>query len=152
MELCDLNAICRDALAQIQASLQPGVVTVFLPNGEMDHDPTPCMICTDSNRLGTALLCLLKNASKYTTSGSLSLAYVLQDNLARISVTDTGEGIDHAIIDHIFYLDQQKQDGRMAGLGLHKVRVMLDILHGSISVDKDYHDGARFVIELPVKC
>ena len=152
MELCDLNAICRDALAQIQISLQPGVVTVFLPNGEMDHDPTPCMICTDSNRLGTALLCLLKNACKYTTLGSLSLAYVLQDNLARISVTDTGEGIDHAIIDHIFYLDQQKQDGRMAGLGLHKVRVMLDILHGSISVDKDYHDGARFVIELPVKC
>jgi signal transduction histidine kinase len=152
IERCDLNTICTDLLSNLKPNLKDGVETVFLPNGEVNHSPKPCYIFTDVERLSSAISRLLKTANKYTERGCIKLEYTLHDNKVSIAVADNGMGIDYSIMDKIFYMDQQKQEGEMSGLGLHRVRVIVNMLKGRIYVDENYHEGARFVIELPMKC
>jgi signal transduction histidine kinase len=111
---------------------------------------------SDSGKLKQILYNLLSNALKFTPmDGSISLAAEhAADSRIRLVVSDTGPGIPRdqheAIFEKFRQLDASKtREYEGTGLGLAITRDLVQILGGTISVDSQSGEGARFVVELP---
>lgn len=111
------------------------------------------------NRFGLtdALVILLDNAIKYSPTGSkVIIGLQGYKNTIRLSVTDQGIGISEAdqvhIFDRFFRADQARvretQTGGY-GLGLPIAKKIVDMHHGTLSVDSHVGRGSTFTIELP---
>jgi len=75
----------------------------------------------------------------------------LQRRSVKISVTDTGHGIDDENLKHIFEpFFTTKTDGRGTGLGLSIVRNIVLLHGGAIGVDSTPRQGTSFYLELPI--
>jgi len=106
---------------------------------------------TNENMLRRIFACLLDNAVKYTSIGSIILKAKLENGLLKIAVQDTGSGIPIEEAEHIFdrfvKLDSFKEG---IGLGLPLSRRLAEQLGGKVELDTTYTDGARFIVSLPV--
>jgi len=104
------------------------------------------------------LINLLSNAIKYTPAGEVRvrLDYEKQNESlqAKFIVEDSGPGIPEDKQDYIF-LDftrlSRAGESEVAGtgLGLAIAKQMTERMRGSLRLDGDYRQGARFVLELP---
>ena len=98
------------------------------------------------------LIHLLGNAFKFTERGMVELSVrPAAGNSVEFTVTDTGIGIERGqqekIFEHFYKVDQFKQG---MGIGLSLSRKVAVGLGGSLTIDPDYTDGARFVLVMPV--
>jgi C4-dicarboxylate-specific signal transduction histidine kinase len=67
-----------------------------------------------------------------------------------LQVEDTGPGIDPKVLDRLYEpFVTTKEVGHGTGLGLAVCRGLIEGVGGSIALDRDYTEGARFVIVLP---
>ncbi len=97
---------------------------------------------------------LLDNAIKYTEQGGIDVEVVLLGAAARLSVTDSGVGIEPAQQQHIFeefYRGSPQGDTHPAGagLGLAIVRRLCAILRARPEVFSVPGQGTRFVVWWP---
>ena len=88
----------------------------------------------------------LTNALKFTTKGSITLSYTLEDeNQVRFCVTDTGKGIPdeqkHEIFNRFVKLDSFVQG---AGLGLSICQSLVKRMGGKIGVESREGEGSCF--------
>ena len=112
---------------------------------------TEIILNTDAQRLQQILTNLLVNACKYTSQGSIVLAYEIAGTSIIISVTDTGCGIDKEKGELIFQrVEKLNSMNPGFGLGLRICRSLTTLLGGKIYLDTQYTGGARFVVELPL--
>ena len=97
---------------------------------------------------------LIGNALKFTEKGRIELQVYegADDGCVYFAVSDTGVGIPEELHEQVFEqfykLNFFKQG---LGIGLPMSRKIATQLGGTLTVDKDYHDGARFVLAIPVK-
>ncbi len=107
-------------------------------------------VTTNREMLKNIVLELLFNAEKFTEEGKIILGNSLEDGQWRISVTDTGEGIAEENIEHIFGKFSKVDDfSEGLGIGLTFCKSIALQLDGDVTLDKDYHDGARFIVTIP---
>lgn len=97
---------------------------------------------------------LLANAIKYTNeNGLIHIEANAQGNNIELTITDNGIGVPAHIIDSIFIGGQDSQQGTQGetgnGLGLSLCVDFARRLSGALTLDKNYKDGARFVLTLP---
>ena len=117
-------------------------------------EPDDFTIKTNKIALCRVLSQLMDNAIKFTKSGSVTLAFHADkaSKTLQFTVTDTGIGIPLAHQEKVFHrfykVDMFKQG---FGLGLSICRKVSELLGGSIVLDKDYVDGARFILTLPMQ-
>ncbi|HXG57465.1 MAG TPA: GAF domain-containing protein, partial [Thermoanaerobaculia bacterium] len=111
----------------------------------------------DPNRLQQVVWNLVSNAIKFTPSGGtveISLSY--SNGNAEITVADTGQGIDPALLPHVFERFRQGDSSSTRahgglGLGLAIVRHLVDLHGGSVSAASEgVGKGATFVVRLPI--
>jgi signal transduction histidine kinase len=82
--------------------------------------------------------------------GSLRVALSSEDGRARVTVSDTGQGIDPAHIDKIFEpYYSTKETG--TGLGLAIARKAVEDHDGTITVESRPGRGTTFTVELPIR-
>jgi signal transduction histidine kinase len=97
---------------------------------------------------------LLDNAFKYTPAGGeVRLSAALARGRARVTVADTGPGIDPRDLPRIFerfYRGHNARGTSGAGLGLAIARWIAEQHHGTIEAGPGPAGGARFVVTLPV--
>lgn len=94
---------------------------------------------------------LLYNAAKYSDGQHISMSIVKGENTIRFITEDTGDGIAEADCDRIFESFTKINDlSEGLGLGLPLTKHHIRNLGGDITLDADYHDGCRFIIELPI--
>jgi signal transduction histidine kinase len=94
---------------------------------------------------------LIDNAIKNTTKGSITIRTAVSDDILTISIEDTGTGIPEGEEEHIFERFVKLDDFKKGlGLGLPLCRTLCKRLGGNVTLDKDYHSGARFVVTLPL--
>lgn len=112
----------------------------------------------DPTRLAQAVGNLLHNAHKFTNPGGLiTVTLKYMGRQAKITVKDTGVGIDPAFLPHIFEVFRQGEQGldrNRGGLGLGLSLVNgLTVLHNgkAYAVSEGLGKGAEFIIELPIK-
>ena len=108
--------------------------------------------CIKTNR-ADLLHCLseiLYNSAKYSDGQHIQLHIGLTDNTVQYIFVDTGKGIPEADRDHIFEPFTKADDlSEGLGLGLPLTKNHVLKMGGTITLDTSYHDGCRFIIELP---
>jgi signal transduction histidine kinase len=141
-----------DLLLEIVRELQPltnGVDLVPLIEEQVE-------LIGDRDRLKQALLNVVVNALQHTpVGGQVRLALGHADRQARISVSDTGEGIAAEDLPHIFerFYRTDKARSRLtggAGLGLAIVKWVVEAHDGSIAVVSTPGQGSTFTLLLPL--
>jgi signal transduction histidine kinase len=107
-------------------------------------------IMTYPNMINIALAKLLDNAAKFTQQGSITLSLCQDGDKLHFSVSDTGPGIPADKKDFIFErftkLDSFTQG---AGLGLSTARMVAEHLGGTLTLDTEYKQGAKFDMTIP---
>ena len=116
----------------------------------------PCVL-GDEGRLQQIIWNLLSNAVKFTPRGGTITSRVAHiGSILRITVQDTGKGIDPSYLPHVFELFTQEDGGSTRshegiGLGLSIVRSLVELHGGSVRAWSDgIGKGATFTVELPV--
>ena len=110
----------------------------------------------DPVRLEQVLLNLLVNAIKFTPSnGTVEVSIEVSDSLVRLTVTDTGIGIEPEFLPCLFdwfsQADESVRKNRGLGLGLTISRHIVELHGGKISaISEGLGKGASFTIELPI--
>ena len=114
----------------------------------------------DSTRVRQMLSNLVSNAVKFTEHGSIHISVQEvkgedQNIYLEFSVFDTGIGIAQAKQTLLFQSFSQIDDSSTrhhggSGLGLSIVKHLTDLMHGSVGVDSDLGQGARFWFKIPV--
>ena len=144
----------------------------------LDTDGDTTEIAVDKNLMGRVLANLLVNAIKFTPEGGkisvscrcvkgsaanrirIPVYFVPPAGFAnrhcfvRISVKDTGNGIPHEDLDHIFerYTQSSNASGREkggAGLGLAFCKMAVESFNGIIWAESEAGVGSEFIILLP---
>lgn len=143
----DINTVCQLAYEVAKDNRQPGVEVLLEPEREY------LFISSNPQRISQALNNLAHNAAKFTTNGSIRIAYsVLEaEKKLEITVTDTGIGIPEEQQDVVFsrfYKANSFTQG--TGLGLPISRGIVEKLGGSLRIDASYTGGCRMVLTLPL--
>ena len=109
-------------------------------------------IC-DPLRLRQIINNLLSNAVKFTEKGSITLKAGYEQRQLVVSVTDTGKGIEPDDRERIFqeFTRLPGAQGKEGfGLGLSIVRMLVQLLEGSIEVDSTPGQGSTFTLRVPI--
>lgn len=142
----DLKDVCQEVY--ISQSLKMTSDVALLYNGDM----LPSVrLRTDTQRIEQVLLNLLSNAIKCTNQGFVSLSYEVEGDFVRVSVTDTGIGIDKekqaSVFERFVKLDDFRQG---TGLGLSICKMIIEKLGGEIGLRSELGKGATFWFTLPL--
>ena len=117
------------------------------------------LILTDQNKLDSIFTNLIKNAIKYTISGSIKVGceIVETQNIACLQfyVKDTGIGISEerqqAVFERFIQADLVDKDARQgSGLGLAITKAYVEMLGGEIRLESRINQGSTFFFTLPI--
>ncbi|WP_238652126.1 ATP-binding protein [Paenibacillus piscarius] len=108
----------------------------------------------DEKRIVQILYNLLHNAIKYTHEGTVTVSAAVDGEYARISVSDTGAGIDQETQARIFSPYEQGSegiiDGGGIGLGLSISKLLTELHGGDLTVESEPGKGSVFTFTLPL--
>jgi signal transduction histidine kinase len=144
----------------LREALERGVVMVrerAMTDGVqlvLELDPAAEVVEGDERRIRQVIFNLLSNAVKFTPRGGrVELTSVRLDAEVRVTVTDTGPGIEAADQERIFEEFQQTEAGadqrEGTGLGLALSKRLVELHGGRIWVDSEPGEGSAFVFTLP---
>lgn len=121
------------------------------PNIQLTLPPHPIVVRGDKDRIAQVLSNLLYNAIRFTNSGTITVSTKLYfSNLVKVSVKDSGKGIDPEIYAKLFHKFASKSD-RGVGLGLFISKSIVEAHGGSIFGKNNKNgSGATFSFTLPV--
>jgi signal transduction histidine kinase/CheY-like chemotaxis protein len=159
-KLLDLNYIVANMEKMLRRLLGEDVyLTTSL-------DTSPCMVRADPGQMEQVIMNLAINARDAMPQGGqltiktdkfvLDQAYSSQSSslpagrYARITVSDTGTGMDQDILTHIFEpFYTTKERGKGTGLGLSTVYAIINRSQGNIQVSSELGQGTTFTIYIP---
>jgi len=120
-------------------------------NIQLTLPPHPIVVRGDKDRIAQVLSNLLYNAIRFTNSGTITVSTKLYfSNLVKVSVKDSGKGIDPEIYPKLFHKFATKSD-RGVGLGLFISKSIVEAHGGSIFGKNNKNgSGATFLFTLPV--
>ena len=137
----DVARLCREVISTCSHKKHEEAVVL-----RFDESSPQIMVDADKNRIMQVLSNFITNALKFTTKGSVTLSYRLEDDgLLHFCVTDTGKGIpaeqQHEIFSRFVKLDSFSQG---AGLGLSICQSLVERMGGQIGVNSREGEGSCF--------
>jgi signal transduction histidine kinase len=122
----------------------------------VNADPNDSVVTTDPKLVHHVYLNLLSNSVKYSPPNtSITISITKNNNFVITQIQDQGYGIPEAqqsrLFEKFFRADNIKQketDG--TGLGLYLVKIILDLLSGTIWFKSAENTGTTFWVSLPV--
>lgn len=119
--------------------------------------PESLIVLADENMFGSIIRNLLSNAVKFTPKGGrISISAAKHSaQLVKISVKDSGIGMNQQLIDHLFRLDdiqsnRKGTDGEYSyGLGLIICKDYIEKHGGKLEIKSSQGDGSTFSFTLP---
>lgn len=149
-EPVSLSMAIESAIETVQAAADSKSI-------QLEQKLPSLFVSGDSIRLQQIIWNLLSNAIKFTPHGGrVAICVERVQDLAQITVTDTGRGINPDFLPHIFeYFCQEdasitrKHSG--LGLGLAIVHYLVEAHQGTVTADSSGESqGATFTVRLPL--
>jgi signal transduction histidine kinase/serine phosphatase RsbU (regulator of sigma subunit) len=146
----DVAGLSADLAGTFRSAAENGGLRLVV-----DRPPGPVPVLLDRELFERALLNLLSNALKFTFEGEIRLRVRAEDGMARIEVTDTGEGIPEDELPRLFERFRRVRDARTrshegSGIGLSLVEQVAALHGGHVTVDSEVGRGTTFCLELPL--
>lgn len=140
----NVGNFCQKIVEKIKEDVRPEVNLVT--------DVPQLEIKTNAEHLERILSHLLKNAASYTSSGNIRLEFKRKGaHVCQFIVTDNGTGIPDERQETLFKPFNRPRDlAQGDGLGLPLCALMANKLNGTLSIDKEYKKGCRFVLVLQI--
>jgi signal transduction histidine kinase len=119
-------------------------------------DDVPAEMESDQQRLHQVVMNLVGNAVKFTDKGQVAIRVFRQDELHwGMDISDTGIGIPDDAQAFVFETFRQVNDPSTrkhqgSGLGLSIVKQLVELLHGTITLESKMGEGTTFHVVLPV--
>ena len=112
-------------------------------------------LLVDENRLKQIVYNLVHNAVKLTDKGEVGVTGEIKDNMAHITVSDTGCGFEEDNLELVFTSfyqgqKQSKDERRGLGLGLSITKNLVELHGGRIWLESKSGAGARITFTLPL--
>lgn len=120
-------------------------------------------VITDAAHVNRIISNILGNAVKYTPEGG-TIKYTAEQldydipcwGLYRFTIRDTGIGMSEEYLDHIFEAFSRENTSTIShiqgtGLGMSIVKKMVDLFHGTISIQSEQGKGTEVVVTIPMK-
>jgi PAS domain S-box-containing protein len=151
-EPVDLALVVREAVEAVTAEVEAKRLRL-----QTELDDAAGEVLGEARRLQQVVSNLLLNAIKFTPEGgTIAVRLLRHETNARLSVRDTGQGIEPALLARIF--DPFEQGDRSStrrhqglGLGLAIVRQLVGLHGGTIHAESaGKGHGATFTVDLPV--
>ena len=141
-EVCSVvSPLARRKNIKVHQRIATGIGSVFLDRG----------------KLVQILYNLVSNALKFTDDGGEVMVCLDMDatQQLRLTVTDTGIGIEPGDLDKLFVEFQQLEQGTTrryggTGLGLALTKRLAEVQNGSVRVTSEPGKGSRFTVSLPL--
>lgn len=113
-----------------------------------------CYALIDASDASLIIDNLLENAIRYTEQGSVTVRFMIDDNILVLKVEDTGIGIPSADQSRIFERFYRVDTARSrelggTGLGLSLVRHAVKRGGGTVTVDSHLGEGTSFTVRIP---
>lgn len=116
-------------------------------------------ISIDEEKFERIILNILSNAIKFTENGGTVIVSLNEDkelDLVQIKITDTGIGIpkdkQELIFERFGQVDSNlSRQAEGTGIGLSLVKLLVNILEGTVEVESELGVGSTFTIKLPAK-
>jgi len=148
-----MGGIVEAALASVRPTADAkGVSLVYKKTGDSDE------ISGDADRLQQIVWNLLSNAIKFTPrDGRTTVSLEQRDQELTLTVSDTGQGISHDFLPHVFDRFTQADSGSTRahgglGLGLAIVRHLVELHAGTVEASSSgTGQGACFTVRLPIR-
>ena len=147
----DLTSLTTKAALGLQPLFESrGVKLDIRTNGRIEGD-------YDEDKIKQVLVNLLVNAVKFTPAGGTVTIGVASDaEMAVISVSDTGIGIDSKSLPYVFerFYRVEKSRNRAtggSGIGLTIAKKLIELHGGQVDVTSKPKKGTTFTVKLPVK-
>lgn len=151
-ERVDMTALVRSTVEGVEGQVKAKSIDL-----QLRVPAEPIFMEADPTRLDQVLTNLLNNALKFTPSGGLIEVVVQREaNCVRLSVRDTGVGIEPELLPEIFepFLQGSRSLDRSQGglgIGLTLVRSLVGMHGGSVQAQSDGPGkGSEFVVLLPL--
>ena len=137
----------RDALASAAERSNALRPEVTLPEND-----TSIHVLADPERLTTVFEHLIRNAQDSTADdGRIEIDIVLTDELAIVSINDTGEGMSSEFIrERLFRPFDSTKGSHAMGIGAYQARDYARMLGGQLDVRSTAGQGTTFVLRLPI--
>ncbi|MCD5993144.1 PAS domain S-box protein [Pseudomonas sp. CDFA 602] len=149
LEPVPLSTVLEEALVLVSPMAADGNIQLV----DLPGVPEGLGVVADRQRLIQVLLNLLSNAIKYNRpNGRVHIEIGHQNDQVTVSVVDTGYGIAPERIEQLFKpFERLDADPKIegTGLGLALSKSMLEMMHGTLSVDSLRGHGSRFTLQLP---
>lgn len=149
MDDTDICAIVARETERVRAA-DTGAVEIMTAGTEQ-----PILVRADERRIAQVLRNLLSNALRHTAHGSITVEVTTEQDAARITVSDTGEGIPQAELPHIFERFFRADAARAshtggAGLGLAITRSIVRDHGGDVFATSIEGEGTTVGFTLPL--
>jgi len=148
----DLNELVGNTVLSFKAMAEAKKITLSYHGSDR-----PIIAKIDPQRLEGAIGNLVSNAIKFTPEGGTICVDIAQpessENKIYIKVTDSGIGISHSDLPHIFDRFYQAAQPSIllspgTGIGLALVKEIAELHGGTVSVNSTPGEGSEFVLEL----
>ena len=110
------------------------------------------LINADKARIRQVLINILNNSVKFTEKGSITISIEKVNEKAKITVKDTGIGIQKDKISYLFNKFYTANDYGSAtsgaGLGLNIVKTIIDMHKGEVNIESEVNKGTTVTVIL----
>lgn len=151
----DMHAMLQDMCEFTKQEIEHKSKSRLEVNLEKGVNRQSFYVKSDESRLRQVFMHLVRNAVKFSYSGTITLGYRLDGETILFFVKDQGIGIDHKQREQIFdrfrrvnHVNTRKFEG--AGLGLALSKGIIDNMNGKMWLESQYNKGADFYFQIPL--
>lgn len=140
-----LNALVQDVYIELEDMVKEKNLDFIL-----DEKDKNIIVNADKSRIRQVLINIVNNSIKFTEKGKIVLTIEKTDGKAKMTVEDTGSGIQKDKVAYLFNKFYTANDYGSAtsgaGLGLNIVKTIIDMHNGKVDIESEVGKGTKVTV------